>query len=108
MKAYSYLRFSTKEQALGDSERRQVDACRAYCAKNNLTLDESLRDPGVSAFRGKHARVGALAKFLDAIQAGKVEQGSLLIVEALDRLSREEVMAALTQFIGIPARLAPI
>ena len=101
IKAYSYLRFSTKEQALGDSERRQMAACSAYCAKNGLTLDESLKDRGISAYRGKHARVGALAKFLDAIKAGQVEQGSLLIVEALDRLSRQEVLTALTQFIAI-------
>jgi len=99
--AYSYIRFSTPEQAKGDSERRQIESSRRYCAEHGLTLDESLKDLGVSAFRGKHARVGALSRFLDAVRDGRVEEGSTLIVEALDRLSRDEVLTALKQFIDI-------
>src|SRR5215212_1187114 len=41
-RAYSYVRFSTPEQALGDSERRQVEGAQRYAAENNLVLDESL------------------------------------------------------------------
>jgi DNA invertase Pin-like site-specific DNA recombinase len=40
--AYSYIRFSTPEQALGDSERRQMEAARDYATANGLQLDESL------------------------------------------------------------------
>jgi DNA invertase Pin-like site-specific DNA recombinase len=89
-KAYSYLRFSTPEQAAGDSFRRQSEMAAAYAAKNGLELDTELtfRDLGVSAFRGKNAETGALGVFLDAVEQGVVEPGSTLLVEALDRISR--------------------
>jgi hypothetical protein len=55
--AHSYIRFSTPEQAKGDSLRRQTELAEAYCRRNGLTLDTTLmlRDLGLSAFRGKNA-----------------------------------------------------
>jgi DNA invertase Pin-like site-specific DNA recombinase len=90
--AYSYIRFSTPEQARGDSLRRQLEASREYAAANRFVLDESfnLRDLGVSAFRGKNRTIGALKKFLDAVLAGKIAKGSALIVESYDRISRQK------------------
>jgi hypothetical protein len=35
-KAYSYVRFSTPEQAKGDSLRRQTDRARAWAVANDL------------------------------------------------------------------------
>src|SRR5436305_1298486 len=54
--AFSYLRFSTPKQAEGDSIRRQTELTAAWCARNKVQLDTSLslRDEGVSAYRGKH------------------------------------------------------
>jgi DNA invertase Pin-like site-specific DNA recombinase len=87
---FSYIRFSTKKQLEGDSLRRQVDDGEAWISHNKHTLaDMKLRDLGVSAFRGKNKHAGALSKFLDAIQSGRVKPGSILLVENLDRLSRE-------------------
>ena len=86
-KAYSYIRFSTPEQLKGDSLRRQLESSRKYALEHNLVLDESLRDLGVSAFKGKNATEGALKRFMELIDAGQVEQGSILILESLDRLS---------------------
>src|SRR6266403_2510466 len=90
--AYSYIRFSTPEQARGDSLRRQLEASREYATANGFVLDESfnLRDLGISAFRGKNRTIGALKKFLDAVLSGKVAKGSALIVESYDRLSRQK------------------
>ncbi|KVR83488.1 recombinase family protein [Burkholderia vietnamiensis] len=50
MKAYSYLRFSTPEQAQGDSFRRQTALAEAYAQQHGLELDTTLRfaDEGVS------------------------------------------------------------
>jgi DNA invertase Pin-like site-specific DNA recombinase len=95
-KAYSYIRFSTPEQLKGDSLRRQLEGTKAYCLAKRLTLDESLslRDLGVSGFKGRNRTKGALAAFLNAIHEGRVESGSVLIVESLDRLSREEIDTA--------------
>lgn len=88
-KAYSYLRFSTPEQAKGDSHRRQSEAAKKYALDNDLDLiDATYQDLGVSAFRGANAETGMLREFLDAVQSGAVERGSWLLIESLDRLSR--------------------
>jgi DNA invertase Pin-like site-specific DNA recombinase len=89
-KAYSYTRFSTPEQASGDSERRQLADAQAFAARHGLTLDTSLSfvDRGVSGFRGRNAAEGALAAFKRAVEDGEVAPESWLIVENLDRLSR--------------------
>ena len=101
--AYSYVRFSTPQQLKGDSLRRQLEASVRYVTENSLVLDETLnlRDLGISAFRGKNVERGALGAFIKAIETGKVKKGSYLIVESLDRLSREEVIDALEIFLKI-------
>ncbi len=90
MRAYSYLRFSTPEQAAGDSFRRQHDGALAYCRQRGLTLDTELtfHDLGVSAFRGANAETGRLRDFMQAVEDGLVPRGSWLLVESLDRISR--------------------
>jgi DNA invertase Pin-like site-specific DNA recombinase len=37
-KAYSYIRYSSPQQAKGDSFRRQFSATQAYCDKNRYEL----------------------------------------------------------------------
>jgi DNA invertase Pin-like site-specific DNA recombinase len=99
-KAYSYLRFSTPEQMRGDSFRRQTQLALEYADRHGLELDTtlSLNDLGVSAFRGKNARTGALGAFLDAVDADLVPPGSLLLVESLDRVTRQDPWDALPLF----------
>jgi len=94
---------STEIQLKGDSRRRQLEASRAYAEANGLELAEGaeLEDIGVSAFKGANAREGALGQFLGAIKAGSVKPGSYLIVESLDRLSREQVLKAQSLFLSI-------
>ncbi|AWV16848.1 hypothetical protein A3862_16175 [Methylobacterium sp. XJLW] len=96
-KAYSYLRFSTPEQAKGDSSRRQTALARDYALRHGLDLDEKLtfEDLGVSAFRGRNAETGRLSEFLEAVKDGTVPQGSYLLVESLDRISRQAARKAL-------------
>lgn len=99
-KAYSYLRFSTPEQMKGDSFRRQAAMAEEYAARHGLDLDTELtfRDLGVSAFRGRNARQGALGAFLRAVDEGAVAEGSFLLVENLDRVSRQDPWEALPIF----------
>lgn len=104
-KAYSYLRFSTAEQAKGDSYRRQTQQAEQYAAEHGLEFDDTLKyhDLGVSAFRGANATIGRLGEFIQAIETGRVERGSLLLVESLDRLSRDcafDAQNLLSQIIG--------
>jgi DNA invertase Pin-like site-specific DNA recombinase len=97
VKAFLYLRFSSKKQQDGDSIRRQTEWGKAWCQRKKISLDEALTlsDLGVSAFRGKHRKEGGLSIFLDACKRGRVARGSYLIVENLDRLSREHPLHAL-------------
>lgn len=53
--------------------------------------DLTYQDLGLSAFNGAHAHRGALSDFLDAIEHGFIEKGTVLLVESLDRLSREKI-----------------
>lgn len=90
-KAYSYTRYSTPEQANGDSTRRQAAAAAAWAEAREIELDTSLRmtDAGVSAFKASNMNDGAaLRGFVDAIDLGVVPSGSYLLIESLDRLSR--------------------
>lgn len=94
--AYSYVRFSTAKQELGDSLRRQVESAEDYCREQGLQLAPvSYRDLGVSAFKRRNFQKGALAAFIEAVKIGKVAQGSFLIVEQFDRLSRADTNVAL-------------
>src|SRR5689334_601218 len=102
-RAYSYLRFSTPDQLKGDSYRRQTQLANAYALQHGLELDSSLtfEDLGVSAYRGRNAKTGALRAFLDAVDAGVIAPGSHLLVESLDRVSRDEILAAQGLFLEI-------
>jgi DNA invertase Pin-like site-specific DNA recombinase len=101
MRAYSYVRFSTPEQLKGDSLRRQLEASRSFAEEHGLELDESLKDIGLSAYHGIHRVKGALGKFLGMVEREEIPRGSWLLVESLDRLSREEIEEALAQFLEI-------
>lgn len=100
--AYSYIRFSTPDQAKGDSQRRQMEAAAAWCKRNNARLDTSLKvDKGISAFKGRNADLGSLGEFLKLVQGERVPRGSFLVVESLDRLTREDVQPALRLILGL-------
>ena len=101
--AYSYIRMSTDLQLKGDSLRRQLEASTRYAAENDLDLVEDIRleDIGVSAFKGANVSGGALGRFFEAVQTGKITRGSYLLVESLDRISRQELRKSLQIFLSI-------
>jgi DNA invertase Pin-like site-specific DNA recombinase len=103
--AYSYIRFSSKGQVLGDSLNRQLSAARAYAKRHNLVLNESsYQDLGISAFKSKNATEGALKAFLDAVDEGAIPSNVTLLIENFDRLSRAQVQDALELFLSITKR----
>ena len=101
--AYSYIRFSTPEQKKGDSKRRQLEECEKFCQESHLVLEKSRRfyDEGKSAYKGKHLTEGALGTILKLIEQGRVPKGSVLIVEAFDRLTRQQTSTAFKMFLSI-------
>jgi DNA invertase Pin-like site-specific DNA recombinase len=104
--AYSYIRFSHADQARGDSLRRQTEAAADWCARHKIRLDTAttFRDLGKSAYTGKHRQNPdrhALAAFLKLAEQGKVPRGSYLVIENLDRLSREHIRPALSLLLNL-------
>ena len=101
--AYSYVRFSSDQQAQGDSVRRQMKLATDYAVQHGLTLDtHSYQEiEGISAFKGRNAIEGKLGVFLAAVDLGKIPKGSYLLVEALDRITRADINTALALFLKI-------
>lgn len=105
-KAYSYVRFSSPQQAKGDSYRRQTELAVKYANDHGLELAKAKEytffDSGKSAAKGKHLDAeGQLRRFYDLVESGDIAPGSYLLVESLDRLSREKVQKALPRFIDL-------
>ncbi|MBX3728508.1 MAG: recombinase family protein [Candidatus Sumerlaeia bacterium] len=93
--AISYTRYSSKRQKLGSSQERQVDVARRYCEQEGLVLLEEIVDQGLSAYRGDHVKSGKLGVLLAQVKAGAIPKDTVLVVESIDRLSRETPIDAL-------------
>jgi len=103
-RAYSYKRVSDRKQRKGDGLDRQADFAARICERNGWTLDDTLRftDRGRSGYHGDHRRgKGQLLQFLEMMNSGRISKGSVLIIENLDRLSREELDEAHDLFKSI-------
>ncbi len=55
----------------------------------------------MSAFDGSNVLSGQLGLFLKAVNDGRIAKGSFLLVESLDRLSREDALSALGTFTNL-------
>lgn len=104
--AYSYIRFSSEKQRTGDSLRRQIEARDAYILANGLVLDTTLKmqDEGISAWKGDNwnAEKSDFGRFLQMVRSGEIATPCVLIVENLDRLSRqppEEVVGLMLELL---------
>lgn len=95
--AYSYQRFSHPSQVTQHKLVRQLREAQDYADQNDLILDGTLsfQDLGISAFHGANQARGQLGDFLMCARNGLVEKGSYLLVESLDRLSRDKARKAL-------------
>lgn len=92
-KAIGYVRFSSSIQIQGDSLRRQKKLIDEWLKCNpEYSLDSTTyEDLGLSAYKGQNAHLGAFAEFMDAVEHGMILPGTVLLVESLDRLSREKI-----------------
>lgn len=112
--AYSYLRFSSKKQELGDSLKRQKEERDKWLSANPeyklAPEDFNIEDLAVSAFKTKRKKNQDYVNPLDALLSGSnldpkqgnlgiflalaekkevpIEEGDILILETLDRFSR--------------------
>ena len=108
--AFIYARFSSIEQGKGTSLKRQLESARDFI-KLHSDWDYPLTDPqrqrerdytdqGKSAYAGTHREAGgALYELERKAAAGHFANGAILVVENLDRLTRqgwEEALKILT------------
>lgn len=85
MKAFVYLRVSGKGQVDGDGFDRQLLACEAYAAANQLEIIEVFREEGVSGTKELDDRP-ALSELLAALEENGVKT---ILIEKVDRLARD-------------------
>jgi hypothetical protein len=106
IKLIPYSRFSDGPQEAGDSTRRQDDLAEQAAREEGVEVDWtlSLKDKGISAFRGRNWKKGNLGKFIDLVDAGIVPPGSILCIERVNRLSRMPWMAQVEQWKQILSR----
>jgi DNA invertase Pin-like site-specific DNA recombinase len=85
----SYSRYSDPKQGKGDSEDRQERDFRAFCERHNLTpLPEVYADRGRSGYKDEHRKKGRLGELIAAAKDEKFRPGTVIVVEAWDRLGR--------------------
>ena len=100
-KAYAYIRFSRAIQATGDSEHRQLTALELFETTTGTTIVEVVYDKGKSAFRGDNARSGNFKEMLDRMGSGAIRAGDYLVVESIDRITRQRVLDGVELLQGI-------
>ncbi|EGQ9057467.1 hypothetical protein GA076_19045 [Vibrio parahaemolyticus] len=95
-----YCRVSTTKQLEGLSMSIQGDdtLIEALAQKYNTQIGPRVyQDEGKSAYKGMNL-AGELGEFLQDIEAGKVQPGDILVVRALDRISRLGLTKALNVY----------
>ena len=95
-RAYVYARASCPLQLNGGELARQFAIVRKRCVDNEHELDEDfeLFDPGGSAHKGDYLSDGVLDQLLEMFQAYRIPSASVHLIEAVDRLSRQEPLDA--------------
>lgn len=84
-----YARWSSQEQGSGTTLQRQIDAGVAYAEARGWQVTDIVTDEGVSAYTGANITKGNLARLVEDFACGDRDpNGSIIIVEELDRLSR--------------------
>lgn len=99
--AYAYIRYSRAIQQTGDSENRQFTALEVFENTIGLPIAEIIYDRGKSAFRGDNARSGRLKELLDRIEYGAIGRGDYLVVESIDRITRQRLVDGVELLQGI-------
>ncbi|QSR15758.1 recombinase family protein [Novosphingobium sp. KA1] len=103
MEAIVYIRWSTLNQEDGNSLERQKALAEAVAKTHGWTInpDEIHIESGKSAYHGRNrAQNGKLRQIEDRAARGELA-GKVLIVEAMDRLSRQEPLESLNLLVGL-------
>jgi DNA invertase Pin-like site-specific DNA recombinase len=89
MKAIAYVRYSSAVQGDGDSIDRQTSPLEAFEARFNVKIDEIYTDEGVSSYSGDNIKKGRFSEILEKIDNEEIKKGDFLVIESIDRISRQ-------------------
>ncbi|WP_282876825.1 recombinase family protein [Pseudomonas peli] len=89
---YAYIRYSTMAQAVGDSVDRQTNPLKAFTKATGVEVKEIIIDEGVSSYRGNNVNKGKFKEILDRIDKKIIRSGDYIVVESIDRITRQRVL----------------
>jgi hypothetical protein len=103
---WNYVRYSTRPQQWGDSDRRQDAEGRAQATALGMQYVSTYRDLGISAYHSKNRTNGALGRFLVDLHSPPRDDpwpvpGDILYCESFDRISRAKPRTSLKLFMEI-------
>ncbi|MCE8036448.1 recombinase family protein [Halomonas sp. MCCC 1A11062] len=90
-KAIAYVRYSSAIQSKGDSIERQRSPLEAFESRFNVKVDEIYTDEGISSYRGDNIKKGRFSEILEKIDNQEIKPGDFLVIESIDRISRQEL-----------------
>lgn len=88
MEAITYARWSSQEQTKGSTLQRQTELTERFCKSRGWSVVERLSDSGLSAYSGANLKTGELGKLTSRLE-DEGGDGKVIVVEKLDRLSRQ-------------------
>jgi DNA invertase Pin-like site-specific DNA recombinase len=71
-----------------------IEAAEAWCARNGYFLEEENEDEA-RGYSGRNPTLGRLDVIHHYLKAGQIEAGTILIVESLSHLTRDEMEKAI-------------
>lgn len=99
--AIIYSRFSSAEQSRGYSLERQQTLGAAFAEEKGWSVEKTISDEGRSAFHGSNRLEGAALHLFELEARNGLHRGKVLVVENIDRLSRQGPKAAATLVWGL-------
>nr|WP_314447224.1 recombinase family protein [uncultured Sphingomonas sp.] len=108
MHAIIYARYSSGAQGQGTSIERQLGNGRKEAARLELSVEEEVFDKALSAFKGSNRKGDAGLAVLERRAAAGDLRGKTIIVEFLDRFSRqgfEEALPLVLTFVRNGVRI---
>jgi len=99
--AYAYVRYSSAIQADGDSIERQTTPLDLFTKRFGVEIAQTFIDEGVSSFKGDNIKRGRFRDILEMIESGEIRSGDFLVIESIDRISRQQMDETATQLYEI-------
>ena len=99
--AIIYARFSTTEQSKGYSLERQQMLGTAFAVDHGWSVEKTITDEGRSAFHGANRLEGSALHQFELEARNGLHRGKVLVVENIDRLSRQGAKAAAQLIWGL-------